>query len=203
MKTIRQFLDHSHRSLYSVRPSATVREALEIMAQHNIGALLVLEGSALAGIFSERDYARKVILFGKTSRETQVREVMTHSVVCVRPTQTVEECMALMTEGRLRHLPVIERVTPEIEAMAGGPASDLSRGGMRTKVEAAKIAASFRSTRSPIAPMPTSRANSKMRGRECPLRRRDGGGVTKSQRPRAMRPRSRGGRCRAPRRARA
>ena len=84
MKTIRQFLDISHRSVYSVGPNATVREALEIMAQHNIGALLVLEGSALAGIFSERDYARKVTLKGKSSSDLKVSEIMTSKVAVMR-----------------------------------------------------------------------------------------------------------------------
>jgi CBS domain-containing protein len=77
------------------------------MADHEVGALVVLDGERLAGIFSERDYARKVILHGKASRDTPVHEIMTHKVVCVRPEQTVEECMALMTDKRIRHLPVL------------------------------------------------------------------------------------------------
>jgi len=78
------------------------------MAQADVGALVVLAGERLAGIFSERDYARKVILFGKSSRETLVREIMTEKVLCVRPDQTVDQCMALMTDKRVRHLPVLD-----------------------------------------------------------------------------------------------
>ncbi|NCW39951.1 MAG: CBS domain-containing protein, partial [Betaproteobacteria bacterium] len=96
MKTIRQFLDISHRSVYSVGPNATVREALEIMAQHNIGALLVLEGSALAGIFSERDYARKVTLKGKSSSDLKVSEIMTSKVITIDANHTVDQCMQIM-----------------------------------------------------------------------------------------------------------
>jgi CBS domain-containing protein len=95
--------------VYSVAPQASVYDALKIMAEKGVGALVVLtrEGD-LAGIVSERDYARKVEVLGKTARETSVREIMTERVVCVRPDQTVEECMALMTNKRIRHLPVIE-----------------------------------------------------------------------------------------------
>jgi CBS domain-containing protein len=90
-------------------PEASVYDALNLLAEKSLGALVVLtrEGD-LAGIVSERDYARKVELLGKTARETPVREIMTERVVCVRPDQTVEECMALMTNKRIRHLPVIE-----------------------------------------------------------------------------------------------
>jgi CBS domain-containing protein len=78
------------------------------MAERDVGALVVLEGDKLVGIFSERDYARKVILHGKASKETLVREIMTHKVLCVRPEQSVDECMALMTGKRVRHLPVLD-----------------------------------------------------------------------------------------------
>jgi len=85
-----------------------VFDALKLMAEKDIGALLVVEKGRLAGIISERDYARKVILHGKSSHDTPVREIMTARVVCVRPANTVEECMALMTDKRIRHLPVVE-----------------------------------------------------------------------------------------------
>jgi CBS domain-containing protein len=85
-----------------------VYEALRVMAEKDVGALLVMEDGSLVGIISERDYARKVILKGKTSRETLVREIMTERPVCVRADQTIEECMALMTNKRIRHLPVLE-----------------------------------------------------------------------------------------------
>ncbi len=108
MKTVRQILRTKNHALLTVRPGATVFEALEIMAKHDIGALLVMEGELLAGIFSERDYARKVILLGKSSRETLVSEIMTSRILWVHPEQTVEECMAIMTEKRVRHLPVLK-----------------------------------------------------------------------------------------------
>jgi CBS domain-containing protein len=86
----------------------TVYDALKLMAEKNLGAVLVMEGDRLAGILSERDYARKVILHGKSSRDTLVREIMSERVVCVVPEQPAEECMALMTDKRVRHLPVLE-----------------------------------------------------------------------------------------------
>lgn len=94
--------------IYSVEPGETVLEALRMMADKNIGAVLVCSGQKLEGIFSERDYARKVILLGKRSRETLVSEIMTTQVVCVEPGWTADQCMALMTERRIRHLPVVE-----------------------------------------------------------------------------------------------
>ncbi len=107
MKTVQQMLDGKRSQLSSIAPDASVFEALTLMSKLDIGALVVLDGERLAGIFSERDYARKIILFGKTSRDTLVKEVMTDKVLCVRPAQTVEECMGLMTEKRVRHLPVL------------------------------------------------------------------------------------------------
>jgi CBS domain-containing protein len=95
-------------SVYRIAPTATVFDALKLMADKEIGALLVMEGDAVVGIFTERDYARKVALMARSSKETLVRDVMTAPVMYVRPDQTSEECMALMTENRLRHLPVIE-----------------------------------------------------------------------------------------------
>lgn len=108
MKTVRQIIEAKSVRLLHVTPDATVYDALQLMAQHDIGALVVLDGDKLAGIFSERDYARKVILHGKASKDTLVREIMTHKVLCVRPEQTVDECMALMTDKRVRHLPVLD-----------------------------------------------------------------------------------------------
>ena len=95
--------------IYSVEPGDTVLKALRLMADKNIGAVLVRSGQKLEGIFSERDYARKVILLGKTSNETLVSEIMTTQVVCVEPGWTAEQCMALMTDRRVRHLPVVEQ----------------------------------------------------------------------------------------------
>jgi CBS domain-containing protein len=95
------------KALVSVGPDDTVFTALTLLAQHDIGALLVLEGGRLVGIFSERDYARKIILKGKTSKDTLVREIMSERVSCVTLDETVEECMALMTGKHIRHLPVL------------------------------------------------------------------------------------------------
>jgi len=94
--------------VYSVGPRETVYAALRLMADRNIGAVLVRSDEQIDGIFSERDYARKVILLGKSSRETLVSEIMTTRVVSVEPAWTAEQCMALMTEKRIRHLPVME-----------------------------------------------------------------------------------------------
>ncbi len=93
--------------VHSVAPSDTVLTALRRMAEEGIGALLVMQDGELVGIFTERDYARKVVLHGRTSGDTPVREVMTHAVRFVRPEQSTEHCMALMTDNRLRHLPVV------------------------------------------------------------------------------------------------
>ncbi len=108
MKTIRQLLEGKGHDIVSAKPDTSVFEALELMAEHNIGALLVLDGDELVGIFSERDYARKVVLKGKSSRGTVLGETMSRKVACVRNDQTIEECMALMTDKRIRHLPVLE-----------------------------------------------------------------------------------------------
>ena len=108
MKTVRDLLKQKGREVWSVTPESTVYDALKLMADKNIGALLVTEAGRPVGIFSERDYARQVILKGKASKETPVREVMTSKVVFVRPEQSIEECMALMTDKRFRHLPVLE-----------------------------------------------------------------------------------------------
>ncbi len=95
-------------SVFSIAPTATVLEALQMMADKGVGALLVMEGESIAGILTERDYARKIALMGRTSVNTQVSDVMTRNVMYVHPTQTSEECMALMTDKRLRHLPVVD-----------------------------------------------------------------------------------------------
>lgn len=107
-KTVQQVLKHKAHRVASIAPDASVFEALQLMAKHDIGSLVVLEGERLTGIFSERDYARQVVLLGKSSKETRVREIMTHKVLCVGPEQTIDECMALMTEKRVRHLPVLD-----------------------------------------------------------------------------------------------
>ena len=108
MTTVRDILRAKGSEIWSVSPDATVFSALELMAEKNVGALVVLHGGKLAGIFSERDYARKVILKGKASKDTSVEEIMTSEVTTVFPWQSVDECMALMTDKRVRHLPVFE-----------------------------------------------------------------------------------------------
>jgi CBS domain-containing protein len=107
MLTVRELLAKKGGEVWSVSPDATVYQALQLMADRNIGAVLVMDGRDLLGILSERDYARQVILKGKASRDTPVREIMTTRVVCVAPERTIEDCMALMTDKRIRHLPVL------------------------------------------------------------------------------------------------
>jgi CBS domain-containing protein len=109
MTTVAQLLASKPRALYAVEPDQPVLEAIRRMAEHGIGALLVMQGAKLAGIVSERDYARKVILLGRSSSDTPVSQIMTASVITVTPGQSVQECMALMTNHRCRHLPVVER----------------------------------------------------------------------------------------------
>ena len=98
----------ANQTVHTITPGDSVFDAVKQMAEKNIGALLVMEGDRIAGIITERDYARKVVLLSRSSRETPVREIMTSAVMYVHPGQTSEECMALMTENRLRHLPVID-----------------------------------------------------------------------------------------------
>jgi CBS domain-containing protein len=106
MATIRLLLDKKGNQVWSVPPDATVYDALRLLDERDIGALLVIAGNDLVGVISERDYARKVALKGKTSMKTPVREIMTEKVVVVEPERTVEQALAIMTERRLRHLPV-------------------------------------------------------------------------------------------------
>ena len=108
MKTVRELVEGKEQRLLSVAPDDSVYAALKKMAQHDIGALVVVSGDKLVGVFSERDYARRVILEGKSSRDTQVSEIMTRQVICVSPERTADQCMAVMTQKRVRHLPVIE-----------------------------------------------------------------------------------------------
>ena len=107
MKTAQQILDKKGHDVWSVHPDDSVFDAIQKMANKDVGALVVIEDDKLVGIFSERDYARKVFLLGKSSPKTSVREIMVTRVVCARPEQTIEECMAVMTEKRVRHLPVL------------------------------------------------------------------------------------------------
>jgi len=109
MKTAADVLkSKAHQAVHTIPPGALVFDALKLMADKNIGALLVMEGERIAGIITERDYARKIVLMSRSSRETPVREILTSAVMYVRPGQTTEECMVLMTENRLRHLPVVD-----------------------------------------------------------------------------------------------
>ena len=108
MSTVRQILHNKSADVCSISPQASVFEALKLMAEKDIGALLVLDNDKLMGIFSERDYARKVVLQGRSSKTTTVGVLMTPTMICVTGEQTVEECMALMTKNRVRHLPVVE-----------------------------------------------------------------------------------------------
>jgi CBS domain-containing protein len=108
LKNIHQILNEKGRQVWCIGTAATVYDALALMADKNVGALLVTDATGPVGLFSERDYARRVILEGRASRDTLVWEVMTHPILCVTPDQPVEEAMALMTEHRVRHLLVIE-----------------------------------------------------------------------------------------------
>lgn len=108
MKSLRRVLEAKGHDVYSTTPDATVFDALKEMADRDVGALIILEDGKVVGIFSERDYARKIILLGRSSRETPVRDIMTSRVVFARPDLKLDECLALMTDKRIRHLPVID-----------------------------------------------------------------------------------------------
>ena len=106
--TINEILSHKGAQVWSISPEATVFDAIQMMADKNIGALLVTQADRLVGILTERDYTRKVALKGKSSKQTAVKEILSGQVVHVTPDHTVEECMRLMTQNRIRHLPVVE-----------------------------------------------------------------------------------------------
>ena len=106
MDTVKQLLKTKGQQIWSITPDASVYEAIEQMNDHGVGALLVMENEKLIGVISERDYARKTILKGRSSKTTPVRDIMTRKVIYISPKQTLEECMALMTDKRVRHLPV-------------------------------------------------------------------------------------------------
>ena len=108
MGTVSNILKAKGSALFSITPATTVYNALEIMVEKNVSALLVVENEKLAGIFTEKDYARKVILKGKASRETVIGEIMTEDLITVAPNSTIDECMRLMTSKFIRHLPVVE-----------------------------------------------------------------------------------------------
>jgi len=108
MKTVREIIATKGGDIWTIPPDTTVFDALKTMADKNVGALLVLDGEAITGILSERDYARKVILHGKSSKELQVSEIMSSKVYFVSPTDNVDDCMALFTNKRVRHLPVLD-----------------------------------------------------------------------------------------------
>jgi CBS domain-containing protein len=108
LKSVRQVLEDKGYAVETVTPETSVYDALQKMSNRGVGALVVIEGGEIRGLFSERDYARKIVLQGRASKNTPVQEVMTRRVITVEPQQTVEACMVLMTEKRIRHLPVVE-----------------------------------------------------------------------------------------------
>ena len=108
MQNIRQLLEKKGSEIFTIDPNSSVLDAIKSMADHHIGSLIVMQNERLIGIITERDYSRNVVLKGKSSANTAVKDIMTKSVLCTKPDQTVEEAMALMTDKRLRHLPVVE-----------------------------------------------------------------------------------------------
>ncbi|MEO8718236.1 MAG: CBS domain-containing protein [Burkholderiales bacterium] len=110
MATVAQILkSKAEQAVHTIAPTASVFEAVKLMAEKNIGALMVREGDNVVGVVTERDYARKVVLMARSSKDTPVRDIMTSKVLYVRPEQTSEDCMSLMTENRMRHLPVLDK----------------------------------------------------------------------------------------------
>jgi CBS domain-containing protein len=112
MTTVRQLLDQKGKTIWSIEPDATVFDAVAKMAEKNVGSLLVMDDDKLIGIITERHYARKVVLKGKTSPTIPVRDIMESEIIAVLPEQSVEQCMAIMTEKRVRHLPVVQGDKP-------------------------------------------------------------------------------------------
>ncbi len=109
MHTVRDILNRKGTDVRTVAPTDTVLHALGVMAEHDIGGVLVCDDGKLVGILTERDYARRVVLLGRASRNSQVADIMTTHVHCISPDRTINECMALMTENRIRHLPVLDQ----------------------------------------------------------------------------------------------
>ncbi len=108
MRTVRQLLESKTPEVHAIRPDAPVIDAIRLMAEKRIGAVLVLQGGKLAGILSERDYARKIVLEGRSSKDTPVRDIMTSDLITVKPGDSAQSCMQIMTERRIRHLPVLD-----------------------------------------------------------------------------------------------
>ena len=108
MKTVKQLLDTKTPNIFSVTENTSVLDALKIMTDKNISALLIMDGATLQGIFTERDYARKVVLKGKSSKETMIKEIMTANPISVSLNSTIDQCMELMTDKHFRHLPIVE-----------------------------------------------------------------------------------------------
>jgi CBS domain-containing protein len=108
MKTVNNIIQNNFKSIFSVSPETSVLDALQVMMDKNISALLVMEGTKLKGIFTERDYARKIILVGKSSKATKIKEVMSEKLVTIELGTSLDHCMQIMTERRIRHLPIIE-----------------------------------------------------------------------------------------------
>lgn len=108
MKTVKHIIQNNFKSIFSVSSETSVLDSLKVMMDKNISALLVIDGSDLKGIFTERDYARKIILLGKSSKATKIAEVMTEKLVTIELSTSIDQCMQIMTERRIRHLPILE-----------------------------------------------------------------------------------------------